>query len=70
MAGTGIMTSIYSSTSPSSYPIEKNGDSLYPYPVNTGTGSDNTHEDRFIYHIYLSVLNSSPYYVQLNVITL
>jgi len=36
MAGTGIMAGIYSSTSPSPYPIEKIGDSPYPYinPVN------------------------------------
>jgi len=34
MAGTNIMAGIYSSSSP--YPIEKIGDSPYPYPVNAG----------------------------------
>ena len=55
MAGTGIMAGIYSSPSPSPYPIEKIGDSLYQsmrgFPVKTGTGSDNTHGDKFICHL-------------------
>jgi len=54
------MAGIYSSPSPSSYPIEKIGDSPYPYPypVNAeiprqnGKSSDNTHGNRFIYHLY------------------
>jgi len=58
MVGTSIMARIYSSSSPSPYPIEKIGDSPYPYPypVNAGisrqngTGSDNTHVDEFICH--------------------
>jgi len=39
-------------------PIEKIEDSQYPYPVNAGiprqngTGSDNTHGDVFICHLY------------------
>jgi len=41
MAGTGIMTGIYSSSSP--YPIEKIGDFpySYPYPVNAGIPRQN-----------------------------
>ena len=34
MAGTGIMAGICTSPYPSPYPIEKVGDSPYPYPVN------------------------------------
>ena len=55
MAGTSIMAGIC--TSP--YPTEKVGDSPYPYPVNaeipvkTGTGSDNTHKNGFICHLYV-----------------
>jgi len=43
MAGTGIMAGIYSSTSPFPYPIEKIGDSPYPYsyPVNAGIPRQN-----------------------------
>jgi len=37
MAGTSIMARIYSSPSP----IEKIGDSLYPYPVNAGISRQN-----------------------------
>jgi len=57
MAGTSIMAGICISPSSSSYPIEKIGDSPYPYPVNAGipvkteTGSDNTHRDGFICHL-------------------
>jgi len=50
MVETGIMAGICTSPCPSSYPIEKVGDSSYPYPyqsmrgfaVKTGTGSGNT----------------------------
>jgi len=44
MAGTGIMAGIYSSPSP--YPIEKIGDSPYPYlyPVNAGIPRQNGDE--------------------------
>ena len=60
MAGTGIMAGICTSPYPSPYPTEKVGDSPYPYPypvnagfpVKTGTGSDNTHGDGFICHLY------------------
>jgi len=43
MAGTGIMAGIYSSPSASPYPIEKIGDSPYPYtyPVNAGISCQN-----------------------------
>jgi len=37
MTGTGIMAGIYSSP----YPIEKIGDSPYPYPVNAGIPRQN-----------------------------
>jgi len=39
MTGTSIMAGIYSSPSPSPYPIEKIGDS--PYPVNAGIPRQN-----------------------------
>ena len=38
MAGTGIMTGICTSLSPSPYPIEKIGNSLYPYPYPVNVG--------------------------------
>ena len=51
MAGTGIMAGIC--TSP--YPIEKSGiphtQSIWGFPVKTGTGSGNTHGDGFICHL-------------------
>jgi len=61
MAGTGIMAGIYSSPSTSSYPIKKSGiphththtQSMRGFSVKTGTGSDNTHMDGFICHLYL-----------------
>jgi len=61
----GICTSPY----PSPYPIEKVGDSLYPYPypvnagfsVKTVTGSGNTHEGRFICHLYFSARRCCSY---------
>ena len=47
MAGTGIMAGIYSSPSPSPYPIEKIGNSPHPYtyPINAGIPCQNG--DRF-----------------------
>jgi len=56
MARTGIMAGIYSSLSPSPYPIEKIGDSPYPYPVNAGIPRQNgdgfgQYRDEFICHL-------------------
>jgi len=59
MAGTCIMAGICTFPYPSPYPTEHVGDFPYPYvyPVNAGilrqngTGSDNTHEDKFICHL-------------------
>jgi len=39
MTGTSIIAGIYSSSSPSPYPIEKIGD--FPYPVNAGISRQN-----------------------------
>jgi len=54
------MAGICLSTYPSPYPIEKVGiphththtESMREFPVKTGTGSDNTHGDGFICHLY------------------
>ena len=58
MAGTSIMAGIYTSPSPSPYPIKKIEDfpSMRGFPVKTGTGSGNTHEDGFICHLLTHVL--------------
>jgi len=45
MAGTGIMAGIYSSPSPS--PIDKIGDSSYPYPYPVNAGILRQNGDRF-----------------------
>ena len=47
MAGTGIMARIYSSSSPSSYPIEKIGDSPYPYSYLVNAGIPRQNGDGF-----------------------
>ena len=47
MAGTGIMAGIYSSPSPSPYPIEKIGDSPYPYPYPVNAGIPRQNGDGF-----------------------
>ena len=47
MAGTGIMAGIYSSLSPSPYPIEKIGDSPYPYPYPVNAGISRQNGDGF-----------------------
>ena len=47
MAGTGIMAGIYSSPSPSPYPIEKIGDSPYPYPYPVNAGIPRQNENGF-----------------------
>jgi len=47
MAGTGIMAGIYSSSSPSPYPIEKIGDSPYPYPYPVNAGIPRQNGDGF-----------------------
>jgi len=54
------MAGICISPSPSPYPIEEIRDShththtqsMQGFPVKTGTGSDNTHVDGFICHLY------------------
>jgi len=47
MVGTGIMAGIYSSPSPSPCPIEKIGDSLYPYPYPVNAGIPHQNRDGF-----------------------
>jgi len=49
MAGTSIMAGIYSSPSlsPSPYPIEKIGDSSYPYPYPVNAGIPRQNGDEF-----------------------
>ena len=60
MAGTGIMAGIYSSSSPSPYPIEKIGDFPYPYPCPVNVRILRQNEDGFGQYpqgrIYLSSL--------------
>ena len=59
MAETGIMVGICTSPYPSPHPIEKVGiphththtQSMRGFPVKMGTGSDNTHGNRFICHL-------------------
>jgi len=47
------MTGIYSSPSPSLYPIEKIEDFPYPYQsIPVKTDSDNTHKNGFFCHLY------------------
>jgi len=41
---TDIMAGIYTSSYPSSYPIQKVEDSSYPYPVNAGIFHQNKDE--------------------------
>jgi len=64
MAGTGIMVGICTSRYPSPYPIEKVGNSPYPYP--TETGSDNTHEGKFICHLYSQLSRIRPTFGKVN----
>jgi len=58
MAGTSIIAGICTSPSSSLYPIEKSGiphthtQSMRGFTVKTRTGSDNTHGDGFICHLY------------------
>ena len=47
MAGTSIMAGIYTSSYPSPYPIEKVGDSPYPYPNPVNAGLPRQNGDRF-----------------------
>jgi len=47
MARMGIMAGICTSPYPSSYPIEKVRDSLYPYPNPVNAGIPRQNEDKF-----------------------
>jgi len=61
MAGTDIMAGIYSSPSPSPYPIEKIGDSPYPYPYPVNARIPRQNGDEFGQYprgrVYLPSLN-------------
>jgi len=65
MAGTGNMAGIYSSHPHTHTQLKKSGishththtQSMRGFPVKTGTGSDNTHGNGFICHLYMYLKN-------------